>query len=142
FVIEIIRIFQSRLYKVWASAILLALLINILVGASASKPVLSYSGGIAAAMIGGMLVAFAGTFAAEAISSSFPKNPVYRNLVWFGIKIGLPKQKGYLRPISADVETNDPANWKYEEGHLRAVSYMFIVIVAYCIITGKQIAPL
>jgi len=93
-------------------------------------------------MVAGMLVAFAGSFAAGAISSSFPKNPVYRNLVWFGIKIGLRKQKGYLRPVSAGVETNDPANWKYEEGHLRAVSYTFIVIVAYCIITGKQIAPL
>src|SRR5438093_848832 len=87
-------------------------------------------------------VAFAGTFAAEAISSSFPKNPVYRNLVWFGIKIGLRKQKGYLRAVSADVETNDPANWKFEEGHVRAASYTFIVVVAYCIITAKQIAPL
>jgi len=142
FRLEIIRVVQSRIDKVWASAILLALLINILVGASASKPVLSYSGGIAAAMVAGMLVAFAGSFAAGAISSSFPKNPVYRNLVWFGIKIGLRKQKGYLRPVSAGVETNDPANWQYEEGHVRAASYTFIVIVAYCIITGKQIAPL
>ena len=142
FRLEINRIVQSRIDKVWASAILLALLINILVGASTSKPVLSYSGGIAAAMVAGMLVAFAGTFAAEAISSSFPKNPVYRNLVWFGIKIGLRKQKGYLRAVSADVETNDPANWKFEEGHVRAASYTFIVVVAYCIITAKQIAPL
>ena len=121
FRLEIIRIVQSRIDKAWASAILLAFLINILVGASASKPVLSYSGRIAAAMVAGMLVAFAGTFVAEAISSSFPKNPVYRNLVWFGIKIGLGKQKGYLRPVSADVETNDPAKWKYEEGHVRAL---------------------
>src|SRR5881398_259738 len=63
FRLEIIRIVQSRIDKVWASAILLALLINILVGASASKPVLSYSGRIVATMIAGMLVAFAGTFA-------------------------------------------------------------------------------
>src|SRR4029079_14397235 len=69
FRLEIDPIVQSRLDKVWASAILLALLINILVGASASKPLLSYSGRIAAAMIGGMLVAFVGAFAAEAISS-------------------------------------------------------------------------
>jgi hypothetical protein len=46
-----------------------------------------------------------------------------------------------LRPVSADVETNDPANWRYEEGHVRG-PHTFIVIVAYCIITRKQIAPL
>lgn len=138
FRLEIKPIVQSRIDKAWASAILLALFINILVGASASKPVLSYTGQIGAAMVGGMLVAFA----AGAISSSFPKNPVYRNLVWFGLKIGLRKQKGYLRPISAGVETDDPENWKYEEGHVRAASYTFIVVIAYCIITGKQIAPL
>src|SRR5438105_6054068 len=142
FRLKIDRGVQSRIDKAWASAILLALLINILAGASASKPVLSYSGRIAAAMVAGMLVAFAGGSAARAISSSFPKNPVYRNLVWLGINIGLRKQKGYLRPVSTGVETNDPANWTYEEGHIRAVSYTFIVIVAYCIITGKQIAPL
>src|SRR5205085_7572132 len=102
----------------WASGILLALLINILVGASASKPVLSYSGRIAAAMVAGMLVAFAGGSAARAISSSFPKNPVYRNLVWFGIKNGARQQKGDLRQISADVETNDAANRAQEEGQL------------------------
>jgi hypothetical protein len=142
FRLEIKPIVQSRIDKAWASAILLALLINILVGASASKPVPSYTGGIAAAMVGGMLVAFAGAFAAGAISSSFPKNPVYRNVVWLGLKIGLRKQKGYLRPISAGIETNNPENWKYEDGHVRAASYTFIVIIAYCIITGKQIAPL
>src|SRR5438105_15101529 len=121
FRLEINRIVQSRIDKVWASAILLALLINILVGASASKPVLSYSGRIAAAMVAGMLVAFAGASAAGAISSSFPKNPAYRNLVWFGIKIGLRKQKGYLRPVSADAETNGLSNWTYHESKCLSV---------------------
>src|SRR5439155_21311608 len=77
FRLEIDRIVQSRIDKAWASAILFALLINVLVGASASKPVLSYSGRIAAAMVAGMLVALAGASAARAISSSFPKNPIY-----------------------------------------------------------------
>src|ERR1700745_74780 len=69
FRLKIDRIVQSRIDKTWACAILLAFLINILVGARASNPLPSYSGGIAEAMIGGMLVAFAGVFAAGAISS-------------------------------------------------------------------------
>src|SRR6266516_2672443 len=133
---------QGRIDKAWWIAILFALLIYIPVAVSASNPVLSYSAQIAGAMVAGMLIAFAGAFAARAISAGFPKNPVYRNLVWFGIKIGLRKQKGYLRPVSGDVETNDPANWEYQDGQIRAVSYTFIVIVAYCVITGRQIAPL
>src|SRR5437762_1410297 len=135
-------IVQSRIDKVWAGAIIVAFFVNILVAAAASKPIYSYSGQIAGAMVLGMLIAFAGALVAREISFRLAKNPTYRGLVWLGIKIGLRKQKGYLRPVSADVETNDPANWKYEEGHVRAVSYTFIVIVAYCIITGKQIAPL
>src|SRR6266513_4746237 len=135
-------IVQSRIDKVWAGAIIVAFFVNILVAAAASKPIHSYSGQIAGAMVLGMLIAFAGALAAREISFRLAKNPTYRGLVWLGIKIGLRKQKGYLRPVSADVETNDPANWKYEEGHVRAASYTFIVIVAYCIITGKQIAPL
>jgi hypothetical protein len=142
FRLEIDSKVQRRIDKAWASAILLAVFINILVAASASKPVFSYSGQIAGAMIAGMLIAFAGAYAAGAISASFPKNPVYRNLVWFGIKIGLRKQKGYLRPVSEDIETDNPADWEYENGQIRAVSYTFIVIVAYYVITGRQIAPL
>ena len=142
FRLEINSTVQGRIDKAWWIAILFALLINILVAVSASNPVLSYSGQIAGAMVAGMLIAFAGASAAGAISASLPKNPVYRNLVWFGIKIGLRKQKGYLRRVSGDVETNDPANWNYEDGQIRAVSYTFIVIVAYCVLTGRQIAPL
>src|SRR5437868_11646908 len=44
FRLEINRIVQSGIDKSWASGILLALLINILVGASASRSVLSYIG--------------------------------------------------------------------------------------------------
>src|SRR5207237_5440219 len=77
FRLEINRIVQSRIDKAWASAILLALLINILVGASASKPVLSYSGGIAVDMVAGMLVAFAGVYEDSATSSHFIMNSVY-----------------------------------------------------------------
>ena len=47
-----------------------------------------------------------------------------------------------MRPVSADVETDNPAKWEYEDGQIRAVCYTFIVIVAYCVITGKQVAPL
>ena len=108
FRLEINSTVQGRIDKAWWIAILFALLINILVAVSASKPVLSYSGQIVGAMVAGMLIAFAGASAAGAISASLPKNPVYRNLVWFGIKIGLRKQKGYLRRVSGDVETNDP----------------------------------
>ena len=135
-------IVQSRIDKVWAGAIIAAFLINILVAVAASKPVHSYSGRIAGAMVAGMLIAFVGALAAREISVRLGKNRSYRRLVWLGIKIGLRKQKGYLRPVSRDVETDNPANWEYEDGQIRAVSYTFIVIVAYYVITGKQIAPL
>src|SRR5947207_9397485 len=135
-------IVQSRIDKMWAGAIIVAFLVNILVAAAASKPIHSYSGQIAGAMVLGMLIAFAGALAAREISLRLAKNPTYRGWVWLGIKIGLRNQKGYLRPVSADVETNNPAKWEYEDGHIRAVCYTFIVIVAYCIITGNQIAPL
>jgi hypothetical protein len=93
-------------------------------------------------MVFGMLVAFAGAWIAGVISGNFPNNPGYRNLVRFGIAIGLRNQKGYLRPVADDADPNNPANWEYEDGQVRAVSYTFIVVVAYCIITGRQIAPL
>jgi len=135
-------IVQSRIDKVWAGAIIVAFFVNILVAAAASKPIYSYSGQIAGAMVLGMLIAFAGALVAREISFRLAKNPTYRGLVWLGIKIGLRKQKGYLRPVSADVETDNPAKWEYEDGQIRAVCYTFIVIVAYCVITGKQVAPL
>lgn len=135
-------IVQSRIDKVWAGAIIVAFFVNILVAAAASKPIHSYSRQIAGAMVLGMLVAFAGALIAREISFRLAKNPTYRGLVWLGIKIGLRKQKGYLRPVSADAETDDPAKWEYEDGQIRAVCYTFIVIVAYCVITGKQVAPL
>jgi len=135
-------IVQSRIDKVWAGAIIAAFLINILVAVAASKPIHSYSGRIAGAMVAGMFIAFVGALAAREISVRLGKNRSYRRLVWLGIKIGLRKQKGYLRPVSRDVETDNPANWEYEDGQIRAVSYTFIVIVAYYVITGKQIAPL
>src|SRR5438132_11229892 len=135
-------IVQSRIDKVWAGAIIAALLINILVAVAASKPIHSYSGQIAGAMVAGMLIAFAGALAAREISLRLGKDRTYRGLVWLGIKIGLRKQKGYLRPISADVEIDNPAKWEYEDGKIRAVCYIFIVIVAYCVITEKLVAPL
>src|SRR5437773_2713787 len=135
-------IVQSRIDKVWAGAIIVAFFVNILVAAAASKPIHSYSGQIAGAMVLGMLIAFAGALVAREISFRLAKNPTYRGLVWLGIKIGLRKQKGYLRPVSADIETDNPAKWEYEDGQIRAVCYTFIVIVAYCVITGKQVAPL
>ena len=135
-------IVQSRMDKVWAGAIIAAFLINILVAVAASKPIRSYSGRIAGAMVAGMFIAFVGALAAREISVRLGKNRSYRRLVWLGIKIGLRKQNGYLRPVSRDVETDNPANWEYEDGQIRAVSYTFIVIVAYYVITGKQIAPL
>src|SRR5437762_6545401 len=81
-------IVQSRIDKVWAGAIIVAFFVNILVAAAASKPIHSYSGQIAGAMVLGMLIAFAGALAAREISFRLAKNPTYRGLVWLGIKIG------------------------------------------------------
>jgi hypothetical protein len=133
---------QRRTDKAWASAILVTLVINILTVARASQPTPSFSVQIAGALAAGMLVALAGASVVGAVAIRLPKDPVYRSLVRTGIKVGLEKQKGYLRPISADTETTNPADWEYEDGQIRAVCYTFIVIVAYYIITGRQIAPL
>src|SRR5207248_913967 len=51
-------------------------------------------------------------------------------------------QKGYLRAISDDTDTNDPTKWEYEDGQIRALSYTFIVLVTYCVITINDVAPL
>ena len=142
FRLEIDPIVQRRIDKAWAFAILGALIVNILTAASASQPIPAFSVRIAGAMAAGMLVALAGASAAGTFSIRMQADPAYRRLVWIGIKIGLRKQKGYLRPVSADTETADPANWEYEDGQIRAVSYTFIVIAAYYFITGRQIAPL
>src|SRR5204862_7045293 len=44
-------IVQSRIDKMWAGAIIVAFLVNILVAAAASKPVICYSGKISGAMV-------------------------------------------------------------------------------------------
>src|SRR5205814_5554500 len=62
-------IVQSRIDKMWAGAIIVAFLVNILVAAAASKPIHSYSGQIAAALVLGMFLAFAGALAASEIAS-------------------------------------------------------------------------
>jgi predicted acylesterase/phospholipase RssA len=89
-----------------------------------------------------MVVALAGIYLAGAISVSVPKNPAYRLLVRLGIMIGLRKQRGYLRPVSADTNTVKPEDWQYEAGQIRAVSYTLVVVAAYCTITTREIAPL
>jgi hypothetical protein len=142
FRLEIDPIVQRRIDKAWAAAIFAALITNILTVASASQPIPRFSVQIAGALAAGMLVALAGASVAGAFAVRLPKDPIYESLVRIGIKVGLRRQKGYLRPISADNETTDPAKWEYEDGQIRAVSYTFIVILAYYIITGKQIAPL
>jgi hypothetical protein len=134
---------QGRIGKVWAWALLIPLLLNILTVTRASRPNFYQSVQIAGAMLIGILVALLAARLGGTISVSIPRNPLYRSLVWFGIKIGLRKQNGYLYPISADkAGTANPAYWEYEDGQIRAVSYALIVIIAYCAITAQQIPPL
>jgi hypothetical protein len=134
---------QRGIGKVWAWVILIALLLNILTVIRASTPVPYQSVQIAGAILAGTLVALLAAYLGGRISVSLPGDPVYRSLVWFGIKIGLRKQQGYLYPISSDkAETINPEDWEYEDGQIRAVSYALIVIIAYLAITAQQIPPL
>ena len=142
FRLEVDPIVQRRIDKVWAVGILVSLIINILTAASASQASSPFSVCIAGSMAAGMLVALVGASIAGAFAIRLPKDPIYQTLVRIGIKIGLRRQKGYMRAISHDSETTDPAKWEYEDGQIRAVSYTFIVVLAYYIITGRQVAPL
>jgi len=111
FRLEIIRIVQSRIDKVWASAILLALLINILVGASASKTRFFLTAAGFAAGYGRRnarrvrrLVRSRSNFLEFSQESRLSKFSLVRD------KNRASEAEGiFLRPVSAGVETNDPA---------------------------------
>lgn len=127
---------QRRIEKAWGVAIFLVLLLNILTVIQSSEPAPSKSVQLGVAMAAGVLLAIGGAYLGGFVSVRVPSNAVYRSFVWLGMKVGLGKQEGYLY--------QDPATreWEYQNGQIRAVSYAFIVIIAYLIFTARAIPAL
>ena len=95
-------------------------------------------------MFGALLLATAVAYKIGTISDKMGDNPFYRAAVWLGGKVGLQKQRGYLRLRSPNVPeaTKNPDDWDYEDGQARAVIYTLLVLGAYLVITAQAIPPL